>query len=144
MELVEGLRIGENHLRDIIDWTEEISLRDRIEVSAILRGDSISRILSDPRLGRNDKLKRIKEQVRRLRFPRLTQLEREIQERVRALKLGPQIQVTVPPGLEGGVLTVQIKSRDYQELKSLVEELGRVVEADALKEIFDFLGGERV
>lgn len=144
LHLARELRMGENHFRDFVDWIEEISLRDGVEVSEILGRDSISRIFSDPRLGRNDKLKRIKAELRGLRFPRLTQMEREIHERVRALKLGPQIQITVPPGLEGGVLTVQMKSKDYQELKSLVEELRRAVEAEALKEIFDCLGGERV
>ena len=143
-KLVRELKMGENHFRDIVDWIEEISLREGMEVHEILSRDSISKISSDPRLGRSDKLKRVKEELRRLRFPRLARLEQEIQERIRLLKLGPQIQISVPPGLEGGVLMVQLKSASYPGLKGLVEELGRVVEREPLKEIFDFLGGERV
>ena len=28
LDLANGLKIGENHLRDLLDWAEEISLRD--------------------------------------------------------------------------------------------------------------------
>jgi len=31
-----ALKIGENHLRDLMDWLEEISLRDGCAVDAIL------------------------------------------------------------------------------------------------------------
>lgn len=143
-ELVRELKIGESHFRDIVDWLEEISLRDGMEIDRILGRESIFQVRSDPRLGRSDKLKRFKEELRRLRFPRLAGLEQEIQERIRSLKLAPQIQISVPPGLEGGVVTVRVQSASYTELKKLVEELGQVVEREPLKEIFDFLGGERV
>jgi hypothetical protein len=144
LELVQELKMGENHFRDIVDWVEEISLRDGVELKEVLGRDSVSKILSDPRLGRSDKLKRLKEELRRIRFPRLARLEREIQERIRALKLAPQIHISVPSGLEGGVLMVQMKSGSRPELKRLIEELGQVVEKEPLKEIFDLLGGERI
>jgi hypothetical protein len=143
LELARELKVGENHLRDIVDWIEEVSLRDAVDPDAILKSEPVSKIMSDPRLGRSDKLKRVKEELRRLRFPRLARVEEEIRERIRALKLGPQIEIRVPPGLEGGFLTVQLKAASHRELKSLVETLGKSLEADSLKEIFDFLSGER-
>jgi len=56
LELARGLRIGENHFRDFLDWLEEISLRDGASLCQILKGKSIALIWSDSRLGRNDKL----------------------------------------------------------------------------------------
>ena len=141
-DLVKELRMGENHLRDFLDWLEEIALRDGITFSDILKGESVSRILSAPRLGRNDKLKQLKEDVCRLRFPRLAQIEGEIEKKIRDMKLKPQIHINVPPGLEGGTLTVQLKAADYEELKRLVRELGQALEGEALKEIFALVRGE--
>ena len=89
LDLAQELKIGENHLRDFQDWLEEISLRDGVSLVEILKRESLLRISSDPRLGRNDKLKRIKEEVRRLRFPRLAHIEGEIRKRIRERKLGP-------------------------------------------------------
>ncbi|MFQ5852122.1 MAG: hypothetical protein ACE5JU_16245 [Candidatus Binatia bacterium] len=142
LDLAKGLRMGENHFRDFLDWLEEISLRDGVSLCKILRGGSIGPICSDSRLGRNDKLRRIKEELRRLRFPRLVQVEGEIQKRIREMKLGPQIQITVPPGLEGGTLAVQLRATSYEELKRLSGKLRQLLERSEMEEIFDLLSGE--
>ena len=70
-----ALKVSENHLRDLMDWLEEISLRDQLRIDEILSRRDIVDIQTDPRLGRADKLKRIKEQIRRMRFPRLAETE---------------------------------------------------------------------
>ena len=139
--LAQGLKLGENHFRDFLDWLEEIALRDGLSFRDVLNGAALARIWSDPRLSRNDKLKRMKEELRRLRFPRLAGLEEEIQRRVQELKLGPRIQISFPPGLEGGELTVQIKAASHETLQKLIEELAGALEKRAMKEIFALLKG---
>src|SRR6266481_2846524 len=64
--LAISLKIGENHLRDLMDWLEEIRLRDQSKIREILASKPITDVESDPRLGRADMLKRIKEEIRRL------------------------------------------------------------------------------
>lgn len=140
--VVEALKVGENHFKDLLDWLEEISLRDGMVVAEILQRDQIARITSDPRLGRNDKLKRLKDELHRLRFPRLARIEEEINRRVRDMKLKPQLLLTVPAGLEGGAVTVQMKASSYEELKRLAAELARVVDEKDMQEIFALLRGE--
>lgn len=139
--MAQELKMGENHFRDFLDWLEEISLRDRVAIGEILRHQSIARISSDPRLGRSDKLKRIKEELRRLRFPRLSRVEEEIQKRIRGMKLRSEIRMSVPPGLEGGSLTVQLKASRHEDLKAWVQELSEAVEKNEIKEIFTLLEG---
>jgi hypothetical protein len=142
LSLAQELRIGENHLRDFLDWLEEISLRDGISFSLVLSGESLLRILSDPRLDRNEKLKRVKEELRRLRFPRLAGIEAQIQKRIREMKLKPQIHMSVPVGLEGGALTIQVRATSYEEMKSLVGELVQLSDGEQMKQIFALLRGE--
>ena len=141
-ELTQMLKLGENHFRDLLDWLEEIALRDGVGLCEVLKGESFVNTLSDPRLGRNDKLKRVKEELRRLRFPRLSRIEGEIQQKIRGLKLKPQIQMSIPRDLEGGALTVRVKATSYEELKRLVGEFGQAVDREAMREIFDLLKGE--
>jgi hypothetical protein len=142
LELVQELKAGENHFKDLLDWLEEIALRDGVNVAAILARDEMSRIVSDPRLGRNDKLKRLKDELRRLRFPRLAKIEEEIQRRVRAMKLDPGVSVTVPVSLEGGAVTVEIKAASHDELKRLIGDLLQLSEGEQMKQIFVLLRGE--
>jgi len=136
------LKLGENHIRDFLDWLEEIELRDKSPIHQLLQGDSIANIQSDPRLGRADRLKRIKEQVRRLRFPRLSQLEDAIEGKVRELRLHPRIRLSVPPGLEGGTLRVEFSASNHDELNSLIGKLGDAGKSQSMAEIFALLRGE--
>ncbi len=117
-EIAVSLKISENHLRDLMDWLEEIALRDDSNISAILERPAIYSIQTDPRLGRADKLKRIKEQIRRWRFPRLAAIEESIRAKIQALKLPADIQLSVPPGLEGGRVHVTFSAGSQDELRN--------------------------
>ena len=96
---------------------------------------------TDPRLGRADRLKQIKEQLRRLRYPRLAATEEEIHKRVQALKLHPQIRLSVPPGLEGGRLQVEFAATSATELRALAGKLCEALAAPSVAEIFGLLSG---
>lgn len=142
LELAVGLKLGENHFRDFLDWLEEIALRDDTTPRNILNGEPLAAILSDPRLGRSDRLKRAKEALHRIRFPRLARIEDQIQKRLRELDLKPQIRIFIPPALEGEGLTVEMKAASYEELKRLAEHLREALEREGMKEIFALLRGE--
>lgn len=139
--LALALKIGENHLRDLMDWLEEISLRDALPVHCILDDGAIAALESDQRLGRADKLKRIKEQIRRRRFPRLAQTEDSIRARIVELRLQPEIRVTVPPGLEGGRLRVEFDAASQEEFERLAGRLANAGTTDAVRQIFGLLAG---
>jgi hypothetical protein len=136
------LKISENHLRDLMDWLEEIALRDGLAIHTILASKAIRSIETDPRLGRADKLKRIKEEVRRLRFPRLAGVEDAIQSKIRGLKLHPEIRLSVPPGLEGGTLRVEFGATSQHDVKRLARRLQEAAEQVAMVEIFNLLSGD--
>ncbi len=140
--LAVGLKLGENHLRDLMDWLEEIALRDQSAIEEILASKPITDIESAPRLGRADKLKQVKEELRRLRFPRLVRIEDSIRARIQELKLHPEIRLTVPPGLEGGRLRVELSVSTPEELKRLIGKLAEAADTITVREIFALLAGE--
>jgi hypothetical protein len=142
-ELAVALKIGENHLRDLMDWLEEIALRDDAQIHQILGRKILGDITTDPRLGRADKLKRVKEQVRRWRFPRLAETEDAIREKIQALKLHPTVRLSVPPGLEGGRLQVEFSAASHEELKQLSAKLSDALAKAVSAEIFELLSGAR-
>jgi hypothetical protein len=139
LEVAVSLKAGENHLRDLMNWLEEIALRDGIAIGEVLRSKTISDIRTDPRLGRADRLKRIKDQIRRIRFPRLSQIEDSIQSKIRQLRLPPVVRVSVPAGLEGGDLQVEFTAGNPAEFKKILKELGAAAESESLAEIYVLL-----
>jgi len=139
-EIALDLKISENHLRDAMDWLEETVLRDGSTIHEILASKAITDIWTDPRLGRADKFRRIKDQLRRLRFPRLAETEDAIQTKIRALKLHPEIDVSVPAGLEGARLQVRIMAASQEELMRASKKLSAAAEGELTSEIFMLLG----
>lgn len=129
-------------MRDLMDWLEEIALRDRSTIAAVLASPPIIEVESDPRLGRADKVKRVKEAIRRLRFPRLAQTEESIRARIQELKLHPEIRLTAPPGLEGGRLRVELSASTAEELKRLTDKLAAATDTNTIREIFALLAGD--
>src|SRR5688572_4513138 len=98
--LAQELQLGENHLRDFLDWLEEITLRDGDTIHDLLARPEITRPLN-AKLGRNDKLKAIKDALRKLRYPHLSRLEESLRTAVKALDLSSRVRVSFPPALEG-------------------------------------------
>jgi hypothetical protein len=141
LEVALSLKAGENHVRDLMDWLEEIALRDGIAIGEILRSTNISDIRTDPRLGRADRLKRIKDHIRRIRFPRVSQIQDSIQSKIRQLKLPPTVRVSVPAALEGGDLKIEFTAGSPAEFKKNLAKLGAAAESESLAEIYVLLNG---
>jgi len=135
------LKVSENHLRDLMDWLEEIAVRDRRAIELILQEKAIADVETDPRLGRADKLKRVKDEIRRLRFPRLSRTEDALRACISVLKLQPEIIVSTPPGLESGKLRFEFSVSSQQELRRVAAKLVDAAEKAATKEAFDLLSG---
>ena len=139
--LARSLRLGGNHFNDFLDWCVEISLRDGCSVASIVGGKELAPTLSDGRMGRNDRLKHVKEALRRLRYPRLTRIEDEVRGRLRSMKLDPRLRITVAPGLEGG-LRVELQASGAETLARLARELESLADDDTAREVFALMEGK--
>ena len=140
--LALSLKISENHLREMMDWLEEIALRDGKPIQDILAEKPIYDARTDPRLGRADRLKRVKEQLRRRRFPRLAETEDQIRNHINSLKLQPEIRLSVTPGLEGGQLNVEFEAGTTAEFKAAVRKLSEATSLRSLPAIFGLVSGD--
>ncbi|MGH7963599.1 MAG: hypothetical protein ACRERD_17540 [Candidatus Binatia bacterium] len=138
LTLAQELQLGENQGRDFLDWLEEIALRDGGTIHDLLARPEIRRAL-DAKLGRNDKLKAVKDALRRLRYPRLSRLEEELRAAVKALDLGSRVCVSFPPALEGDEVTVAIRARNVQELAESLTRLQQRIDDGTFQHVFDLL-----
>jgi hypothetical protein len=137
-EIAHELQLGENYLKDFLEWCEEIVLRDGGTAAALLAQPDIRQPLGT-KLGRNDKLKAVKDALRRVRYPRLSRLEDDLRAAIKALDLGGRVQVSFPSSLEGDEMTVSITARSEQELRDSVERLRKRLDDGAAQRLFTLL-----
>ncbi len=138
--LAEELRPSENHLREIMDWLEEIRLRDTVGPARLLSVEDIRRWIDNRRVSRADRLKRVKGCIWRRRFPRLSELESELEQAARELGLqGGYIRVKFPPQLEGDHLTFEMTVRSEAELNRVVTQLAQCIKSGGIERLFSRL-----
>lgn len=138
LTLAEELQLSENHLRDFLDWLEEILLRDGGAMHDILSRPELRRAL-DAKLARNDKLKAVKDALRKVRYPRLSLLEENLRAAIKELDLGQRVRVSFPPALEGDEVTIEIKARNVKELADSLTRLRQRLDEGAAQQLFDLL-----
>ena len=138
LTLAQELQLGENQLRDFLDWLEDIVARDGGTIAEVLQQPQIQRPLSAQQ-SRNDKLKAVKDALRKLRYPRLSRLEDELKAGVKALGLGRQVRISFPPAFEGDEVTVEIKARNVKALNDILTHLQQRIDDGSLQHLFDLL-----
>ncbi len=136
--VVEALRPSPHHLGDILDWLDDVAARDGVRPAAVLAAPALGAALA-ARGSAPDRLKRWKEALRRLRYPRLVAREQAFAAAVRALDLGRGVTIAPPAALEGGVVTVTIRAGSAAELDATLERLGAARRDGALARLFDLL-----
>ena len=138
LRLAQELQLGENHLRDFLDWLEDIVARDGGTIAEVLQQPEIRRPLILQQ-SRNDRLKAVKDTLRKLRYPRLSRLEDELQAGVKALALGRQVRISFPPAFEGDEVTIEIKARNVKALNDTLILLQQRLDDGSLQHLFDLL-----
>ncbi len=138
LALARELRLGENQLRDLWDWAEEIAARDGICVSQVLTAGPLADARTRGR-GRNDTLKAIKGALRRLRFPQLAAVEDRLSALVRELGLPRNVRVTLPEFLEGDQLHIHIVAESTNTLRHAASALLQAADTVACQQIFTLL-----
>jgi len=138
LELAESLRLGENHLRDLFEWAEEIAARERGTVAAVLASTPVQAVRSRG-LGRNETIKAVREALRRLRFPQLAALQERLSRCVRALRLPPDVRLVLPENLNDDEIRIEVRARDSVALAKALTGLREAIGRPEMEELFGLL-----
>jgi hypothetical protein len=139
LDLARELRLGENQLRDLWDWAEEIATRDHLSLAQVLALEPIQLARRARQLGRNDKLKLVKTALRRVRFPQLAATEERLAALLRELNLPRNVRVSLPEFLEGDDLRVEIVAESAGALAAAADRLRAAADTATCKAIFQLL-----
>ena len=142
LELAQELRLGENQLRDLWEWAEEIAQRDGLSLATVLGAEAVAAARRRA-VGRSDKLKLVKAALRRLRFPQLAAAEERLAALVRELGLPPSVRVTPPESLEVDSIRIEIVADSAASLHDSVARLLAASQSPGCAAIFELLAGVR-
>ncbi len=116
--LISRLKLGENRLREVLTFLEEISRRNQCKEKDIVQRSEIQAILSQKELTPSQKTERIKKVLTDLRYPKLNQMEKEFEKKRRDLNLPFNISLHPSPFFERRGLKIEFQFETTEEYRS--------------------------
>ena len=141
-DILQGLRPSANNLREILRLSEEIAARDKLNLHSVFTLAGLDSILSNEKLSRADKTKKLKNELADLRYPERARMAARLRELQKELVKATGVRVKFPEDLEGDSLLIELRAKDTQQMRGHGESLSKTSEHPALREIFDILRGE--
>lgn len=139
--LIQTCALSLNESREIID--------NFLDLKVILK-KSIPELLQESpfeflRSGKNarEKNRLLRDQLRTLRFPRLSQLEQQFDDIRKALPLNSRIQVRHAPYFEGNHLEINLRANSIAELGEALAQLSAASANGGFQKLFDLVRGGR-
>jgi hypothetical protein len=129
------LRPGVNKWRDLLEWVDEISVRDKISPSNLFELPELISILNQNDLSPNIRYDRIRQIFHSRRYPILSDLRVRLAKSLDALKLDDKTKVHVQDSFESDEIRIEMKFRTREEFVNQVEKLVRASDSEALDEL---------
>ncbi len=133
VKLFDQLKIGVNKQRELILMFDEIALREKIPLHALLNEGDVRQILDDAELDRVQKGHRIKQYLRSRRFPTISGMTKKFENLVSTLELGDSVKLIPPKDFEGTTYTLTLQFRNHSELSELQSKLDNIIRNRDLK-----------
>jgi hypothetical protein len=140
--LATSLKLNTNLLKELSNLIEEITERDEIPVENLLDDLHIRNILANSIHSVSQKIEKIRKILKQTRYPIWTNLEAQVQEKFKQLKLPKEISIILPPFFEEDRLKVTFRFRDKKELKKILDKLQELAGEEALDDILRMISDE--
>jgi len=125
-EIFSTLHLSLNKQRELISLVSEISQRDGITIKQILK-NILNELINDDALDHQRKIHLIRNRLRRIRFPELSETEENFKENMKHLSLGKGIRLLPPVHFEGLEYTFQLTFKNKPEIESILLNLNRII-----------------
>jgi ParB family chromosome partitioning protein len=135
LSLISPLKLGENRLREILTFLEEVTKRDRLEIREIVERPEIQAILSHRELTPPQRADRMKKALLGLRYPRMHNMEEKFEKKRKELNLPSNVSLYHQPFFEGKGVKVEFQFETVEEYRSIVSHLSKLTDKKEFKEI---------
>jgi hypothetical protein len=138
LDLAQDLKMRGGQCVAALSLLEEIAIREGQTIGEILDHPSLRRIFSSAGSGPG-RARKLLDELRTLRYPRLKRAAARLAGEVAAIKLPPGIKVTLPRDLASDEVRVEIIARGSCEMAHLLGSL--TAKASELVRLVAMLGG---
>ena len=122
---------------EIIELVFEISKRENIAVNAVIKAGEIDTIFSNQKFSIPQKLERVREYLKKRRFPQLTKLEEEFESFKKSIGVSQDMKFYPPAFFEGNNYEIHLSFSKISQLKKQITILHKMIESEELKNVIE-------
>ena len=129
------LRPGANKWRDLLEWVDEISKRDKITPCKVFKLPELQSALNQNDLASNLRYEKIRQILYSCRYPILNDMRIRLARALDSLKLDDKTKVHVQDSFESDEIRIEMKFRTREEFVNQLEKLFRASDSETLDEL---------
>jgi len=135
LSLISHLKLGENRLREMLTFMEEISRRDRLMVKDIIHRPEVEAVFSQKDLTPSQRTERVKKFLIDLRYPRMRQMEERFEKKRRDLDLPSGVSLYHQPFFEGKGLRIEFQFKTVEEYRTILAAFSHLLNKKEFQEM---------
>jgi len=125
-KLISALRLGKNQQKEFMRLITDISAIQNKSSAEIIQHELIQSILNETNLTVTQKANKIKDMLRKQRFPTLTSVEESFNHLKKELKLPPEIIFRAAPFFENENYSLEINFKNQTEFDTALTTLNKI------------------
>ena len=133
--LFEKLKLSLNKQREILTHIKEIAIIENISIINLLTKSHLREIADDKDLDRNKKINKIRIYLKQRRFPEITRAEKELEIKIKKLKLGSNMKLIPPKNFEASTYSLNLQFASMEQLQENKTALEKIIQNPILKDI---------
>jgi hypothetical protein len=118
-KIIEALHPTLNHQKEIIRLTKEIARLKNISILDVINKFIVTDQFSDPELDRNHKIKKIRRDLKQIRYPEIIRFESNFFNLLNQIKLPEVIHLVPPKDFEGINYSMQLHFQSLKQFKGI-------------------------
>jgi hypothetical protein len=130
--LLLELNLSLNRQRELIDWIEAISRKDKLTITELLEEPRFLQILEDPDLDAPQKSSKIRLYFKRRRYPTIVETEEHYRRCLKRTKIPKGIQLIPPSNFESDRFTIKADFKSPEDLLLINQRIEDLARSEAM------------
>ena len=138
LDVLKHVNPSTNKLNELLTLIREIAARDGTSVEDILQRYQLLTMVADPTVAAPEKVAALRQTLRSVRLPHLTERQKELTSLIQNLQLPQTARLIADPYFEDPKLKLEYQFSDPNELTNLVSKIQEAFEKQQWQRIFEW------
>lgn len=138
LPVLTKIRPSTNKLNELLTLIREIAARDGLSVEDVLQRYEFMQVVADPNTSPSDKVKALRQALKGLRMPQLSERQRHLASLIQSMELPDSAKIVTDPYFENEKIKLECQFSHPGEIDDLIKKIRTAFQKQQWHQIFDW------